>query len=201
MRLQRKVVVMVCGLVVALGAGLARAQEGGPGREGPRRRRPSREDAPQVRRGGGPGGLFGSGVKAVREEMERHRKAMRDVFVGNMTLAREIGRALMELKKEGADEAELKDAAKQFAPQAKELAEKLADEFATHHKRLAEIYKPDDEAKRKELIEQLAEDIVERMVGRIGRRPPRAGGPGEGPPGGPRFRRRPRPQGEPPENF
>jgi len=124
---------------------------------------------------------------------------MREIFIAHMGLVREIDRALRQLREDGADEAELEEATKKFAPQARELAEKHAAALASHYENLAKTYKPHDEAKRKELIEQLAEDVVRRMATRPQLGPQRAGwgppggrrgprGRGEGPPGGPRRR-------------
>ena len=107
----------------------------------------------------------------------------------NMELARQIGRELMELKRNGATDEELKAAARQRAPQARAVAEKIAAEHATHHRNLARIFSPEGEA-RKRLIDQLALDTVMRILGRVTHMPerPADGRPPlrrrEGPPAG-----------------
>lgn len=208
---QRIALVMVTVFSVAFGATRARAGEGGGGPGGPPRLVQGPGAGPQVRRPAVTAGRLGDSVPAVREEMRRYRQALRKIAIAHMALAREIDRALRQFRDLGAENEELEAAAKEFAPQARELAEKQAAALTTHYENLAKIYKPDDEAKRKELIRLLAEEIVKRMAARPQPRPQRPpwaqpggprfpGRPGEGPPGGPP--RRPDDAGrERPGNF
>jgi len=123
---------------------------------------------------------LGEAIPAVREELARHRKAMTDVLAAHLTLANEIDKALRELREAGAEEAELEAAATKFAPQAGELAAQRAAELATHYANLAKILNPEDEAKRKEVVKQLAEGLIRRMAAEP--EPPEP--PAFGPPGG-----------------
>jgi len=107
---------------------------------------------------------LGKAIPAVREELDRHRQAMMDVLIAHLGLVNEIDKALRELREAGAQEAELEGAAKKLAPQANELAAKRVAALATHYANLAKILNPADEAKRKEVVKQLAEGIIKRMA-------------------------------------
>jgi len=161
---------IVAGLVAFLGTVLAGETEG----RGAAPPAPATRDTgpgPDIRRAGGPGGLPGlqpggqpgDSLPAVREEMQRYRQALREVFAGSMALAREIDSAFRQLREKGAEEAELQAAAKAFVPQARELAQKQAAVLATHYENLARIFKSADEAARKQLVDSLAEEMLNRM--------------------------------------
>jgi hypothetical protein len=156
-------------------------------------------EGPRPPRRGGPPGPYR--IPAVQAEFERHQQALRAILAENMAMAKQIGRELMELKRNGAADEELSEAAKQRAPEARAVAEKIAAEHATHHGNLARILSPEGEA-RKHLIDQLALDTVMRILERVTHMPER---PGER---RPPLRRRegpPEGQGGPPpgapENF
>ncbi|MFP4055570.1 MAG: hypothetical protein ACLF0G_01740 [Candidatus Brocadiia bacterium] len=209
MRRSHAVRTAACVALVAVGLGVAWAQEAdrGPAARRPLPPRPGGE-APEGRPRPRPA-VPGGDVPAVQEEMERHRGAMREIFVANIALAREVGRAVHQLRQAGADEAELEEATAQFAPQADEIAAKLAKELSTHYANLARIFEPQTEEQRRALLAQLAQSTVRRMAERALRRPPRP--QGDRPPRPPRPRRdgggpprRPGPQGpegEAPANF
>lgn len=156
---QRTMRATLAGLAMVMGAclgGASAAERTAPPpglRGGPELRRPV---AP-------PTGQPGESLPAVREEMQRYRQALKDVFAASLSLAREADNALRQLRENGADEAELQAAAKALAPQARELAEKQAAALATHYENLAKIFKPADEAARKQLLDALAEETLRRI--------------------------------------
>ena len=158
-----------------------------------------RPEGPRPPRRGGPPGPYR--IPVVQAEFERHQQALRAILAENMALAGPIGRELMELKRNGATDEELKEAARERAPQARAMAEKIAAEHATHHANLARIFSPEGEA-RKQLIDRLALDTVMRILGRVMHMPER---PGDGRPPLRRPEGRPDGQGGPPpgapENF
>ena len=174
MRTGRIVVAVLLVLVWVVGS--ARAQEPAqPGRMRggfAMRARPAPQEATDTL------SQLGEAIPAVREELERHRKAMVEIYKGHLSLANEIDAALRELRAAGGKDDELTDVARALAPQANKLAAQRAAELATHYANLAKILKPEDEAKRKEVAAQLAEGLIKRMA--------TAKGEPEAPPG-PRF--------------
>jgi len=203
-------IVAVAWFVAVCAAGSALAQEGPqPGRMRggfAMRARPAPRGATDTL------SQLAEAIPAVREELERHRKAMIEIYKGHLSLANEIDAALRELRAAGGNDEEMTDAAKALAPQANKLAAQRAAELATHYANLAKTLNPEDEAKRKEVAAQLAEGLIKRMAtakeepgappvprfdfrmlrrpggegmgGRPGGRMPRDGGAGGGPRGG-----------------
>ncbi len=136
-------------------------------------------------------------VPAVREEVLRHRTALVEILKAHLSLANELDDALRALREAGAENVALEEAAKKFAPQAAEIAAKRAAAMATHYtnlgKLLTEALDPKDPAKRKEVVNLLAEAMLKRMAtqapdfpgrmggGRFGGMMPGPGGRGERP--------------------
>jgi len=194
---------VVCGILTMLPVDLARGQEGEGEPGGAPRPRPTPEGRPGLRRPPVQRGPLGADIPAVREEMQRHMEATRQLMEGQRDLARQIMEKLRPLRQQGADPAALKEAVKEFIPQAEEVAKKLADLLTTHHENLAKIYKDN----REEVVKGLARDILERIALRDPRQGPRPGGDGPRGPlrdqdGGERPRRGgPGGAQPPPQNF
>ena len=195
-------------LASGMGSAWAEEGEGGPGDAGPRRlRRPARpgqEPGLRPRREGrrGPRGPLGVELPALKEEMERHREALRGILSGQRQVGETLREQLRKLVQEGAEREEIKALIKEKgAEKAKEIGAKLAVELATHHQNLAKLY----EEKKDEIAALIADGIIKRVAAmataRRGRRPGRLGPPGGGPgeEGGPRRPRREPPDA--PDNF
>jgi|GEM_PF-1975089 len=155
-------VVIVAALALAL-VGSAWAQ----GDDAPRpkdRFRPKGEWRPDFQPPDGPRPMMGpliggADIPAVRDEMQRHIEAIRELMLGNRDLAQQVNEALRPLRDKGATPAEIEEALKKFAPQAEGVAAKLADELIKHHENLAKAYGNN----RDLAIKQLALGIVKRL--------------------------------------
>ena len=177
----------LAGLVVLLGSGLAVAQEDGPGGEGPRRPRRGPEGRPDGPRQDGPrrpGGPLGADTPEIREEMQRHTAAMRQLMQALRPQDGGLREKIRELREQGATREEISKALKPDPAKAAEAAGGLADELATHYTNLAKIITENRDAVAKSIAENLAKRAATR------------GGPGRGGPDGEGFRPRGGPGGE-----
>jgi hypothetical protein len=163
---------------------------GRPGRPGPDRR-PA---------GPGPRAPFGLEIPQLKTELERHREAMRELIRPDEATREAIRAKIRELVQQGAEREEIAAAVKELVKEkANEKGQAVADELATHHENMAQIFRQADVA------DAVAKAIVERVSRMVARR--RGHGPAgpRGPGGPPRRPRGPRGQDDapvnPPENF
>lgn len=171
---------LVVALVVALcGAAWAQEGEGGaepkgkgrPFRQGPEGRPPLKEGPPGLRLA-----MPGMDIPIVREEMQRHAEAIRELMAGHRDLAQQVAAEAKALREKNTPQAEIEKAlADKFGPQAEGAAAKLADEFARHYEALLKIYKENRDA----TVKAITQNILTRMANREVR-PPAGGPPGWG---------------------
>ena len=166
MNLGRPMAVALAGLAAIL---LCRStwgeeNEGGPaGKERPVR--PGREGrlGPQQ----GPGGMRpmmpGMDIPVVREEMQRHTEALRNLMVGQRELAKQVAAEAKALREKQTPQADIDKAlADKFGAQAQATATQLADELARHFEAMTKLYMDN----REETLKQLTESILRRMANR-----------------------------------
>ncbi len=115
----------------------------------------------------------GMDVPIVRDEMQRHMEAMRNLLAGERDLAQQVAAEARALQEKNTPPADLEKAlSDKFGAQAEAAAAKAADEMARHFEALTKIYKDN----RDETVKQLAQSILRRMANR--EPGPRLGGAG-----------------------
>ena len=175
MRLGKAAITLIVGLAVLLGVATAwGGEEGGPP-GGPQQPGGPERPGPGRR---GPGMMLPfANIPGVQQELERHRQTLR-------TIMEEMREAVRQRDRETVER----------------LANRLAEETATHHTNLAKILTDNREAVVRAILERIRQRVRQRRPGGPGEGPAR-----EGPPRGPRGRgpRRGPAEGvpEPPANL
>jgi ClpP class serine protease len=141
----------------------------------------------------------GMDIPLVRDEMQRHLEALRNLMMGQRDLAQQVAAEGKALREKNTAEAEIDKALdEKFGKQGQAIATQLADELVRHFEALTKVYKEN----REELIKQLAQSVLRRMANREPGQ--RLGGPGFEKAGRPFPKGKgagPRGNDEPPENF